>query len=95
MVQLKGQQRKGQGQPRGLSMVKLSPLYLSCTAQTQISHCVTHDTGHKIVLKSEAQPMDSHTRLQSRLSNLTAMLNQCFAHETQNTTMLTLGREVF
>ena len=30
MVQLKGQHRKGMGQVRGLSSVKLSPLYLSC-----------------------------------------------------------------
>jgi len=45
MVQLKGQQRKGQGQPRGLSMVKLSPLYLSCTAQTHVYHCVMRDIG--------------------------------------------------
>ena len=35
MVQLKGQHRKGQGQPRGLSRVKLSPLYLSCNMAIQ------------------------------------------------------------
>ena len=43
MVQLKGQQRNGQGQPRGLSMVKLSPLYLSCTAQTHLNDCIVHE----------------------------------------------------
>ena len=37
MVQLKGQHRKGIGQVRGLSMVKLSPLYLSCICHSKIN----------------------------------------------------------
>ena len=51
IMQLKGQHRKGQGQPRGLSMVKLKPLYLSCVAPYNQCHTKVTSEGlsHHVV----------------------------------------------
>ena len=43
MVQLKGQQRKGQGNAQGLSMVKPRPLYLSYKVSASTVTTTVHE----------------------------------------------------
>lgn len=89
MVQLKGQQRKGQGAAQGLSMVKPKPLYLSCRSVTACGRWNSTRVWRYMELRAVSSELllamqncsDDNKWLYSRLIDLTM---QCYRYCTDN-----------